>query len=261
MIVEPPVIHVTDEYEKFSLLSFNRKIKHLNKLYTSIDRCNKLYLHPIIVTPSFKIIDGQHRWQYAKDRAIHFYYIVDKYFKASDLIAHNNTASNWIPREFAEFYSTCDQAIINEKVQKDYQLSMQLHEIYNLSFEVMFRLYCSSSSSTCSTASKKFRDGTLSFRFEHKDILESTKKMKFLIDYLKSQKFFSHCSTELHKALYLLVTMPDYCQERVISKMDKNFELLNIALKFSTANEIYNRLLAIYNKNSRKNYNLEEIHD
>jgi hypothetical protein len=69
-------VRMTDNYEKFSLMSCNREVKS-DKVYKSIKENGDFTMwKPILVTPGFKIIDGQHRFQACKDLGLPIYYIV-----------------------------------------------------------------------------------------------------------------------------------------------------------------------------------------
>lgn len=250
MINKPPIIHVTKDYKKFTLLSFNRKINHTRKLFEILDNCNKLYLHPIIVTPNFKIIDGQHRWEYAQERHVPLYYIIDENFSASDLISHNTGATTWLPADFAKFYIECDADIIDEEARSNYKLAFLLCKDYDLKFDVILRLFAKRSAKA-SYLTKDFRSGKLSFRKSHSEIITNAENIKNITQYIKSQKIKMDFSTNFYKALHGIITLQGYDENKFINKLDNNIDDLVIALKFQQPQEIFTRLLAIYNKNSK----------
>lgn len=253
MATKPPIIHVTQDYNKFKKLSYNRAVNHTRKLFEVIDNCNKLYLHPIIVTPEFKIIDGQHRWEYAQQRQVPLYYIVDNDFSPVDLIAHNTAASNWTPMNFAKFFMSCDGDIISAETKESYKLMLLLNEKYNLPFDATSRLYIAQRgiNRECRSLSKSFREGKLELRFPYHIIITSAEKISAIMKFIHSQKISKRFDCNTIKAFHLISDLEGYDEEKFLNKIDSNLDDLVTALKFKKADEIFTRLLSIYNKNSK----------
>jgi len=73
-----PVIHKTDKYEVFSMISWNRAINHANikKLIEETEKDFKMHLFPILVDDEMRIIDGQHRFAVCEQLGCPVYYII-----------------------------------------------------------------------------------------------------------------------------------------------------------------------------------------
>jgi len=75
-----PEIKKTTDYSRFTRLDWNRSIDatNFNRLLKENEKEFQLHKFPIIVTPSFEIIDGQHRYEVSKRIGSPVYYIVDE---------------------------------------------------------------------------------------------------------------------------------------------------------------------------------------
>jgi hypothetical protein len=69
-------IKVTDDYGKFSFMGCNRDVKSDKVLKSIKENGDFTKWKPILVTPGFKIIDGQHRFQACKELGLPIHYIV-----------------------------------------------------------------------------------------------------------------------------------------------------------------------------------------
>lgn len=243
----PPIIHVTQDYDKFKLFNYNRKITHKQKLYKSIDKCNKLYVHPIIVTKDFEIIDGQHRWSYAKDRGVALYYITDENYETQDLISHNNTASNWRSSDFTTIFSQSE--LLAEENKNVFCVLKKLNEQYQFNFDLILSGFC-----FCVEKSRtvSLKAGTLKLKFSEEETFFYAERLFNLIQFLGSLKI-RKITTEHFLCLLNICKCEDYSEEKFIMKLDDNVDDVALTLKFRDRREIVDRFLAIYNKNSKKN--------
>ena len=76
---EPPQIRMTDQYDRFTLLDFNRDIStsNMRKLMQLTAKKFQMHKFPILVTKDFEIIDGQHRFEACRQLGCPIYYIID----------------------------------------------------------------------------------------------------------------------------------------------------------------------------------------
>jgi len=67
-------IFYTTDYSKFNTLAGNRQVNiaHVKKLESSFDE--EYLISPILVNEKFQIIDGQHRFEAAKNLKLPIYY-------------------------------------------------------------------------------------------------------------------------------------------------------------------------------------------
>jgi hypothetical protein len=96
----------TKNFEKFSFISGNRMVSksHVATLKRSIEKKNMLKYVPIIVTPKFEVIEGQHRLKAAEELEVPIYYIVATDVDFSDIAVLNNTVKTWRPEDYMETF-------------------------------------------------------------------------------------------------------------------------------------------------------------
>lgn len=101
-------IQVETVYGKFKFMGGNRKVdyNHVKRLKEEMQSNPELLqAAPILVNESMYIVDGQHRFEAAKELRVPIYYIM-KHGLTIDAARHMNvTQKKWIPMDFAESYS------------------------------------------------------------------------------------------------------------------------------------------------------------
>lgn len=102
----------TSDYNQFKRdLPGQREVseKKVKLLMKSINKRNKLYLFPIIVTPKkngfFQIIDGQHRHEAALRMKATLYYTIDHNSEKDDIMIVHGARYNWQISDFINFYA------------------------------------------------------------------------------------------------------------------------------------------------------------
>lgn len=108
----------TRNYDQFTIGDFNRGIKpgNLKKLDKSVQRVGWLK-HPIMVNENMEIIDGQHRFVYAKEHNLPVYYIVIGGLGKEDCVTMNNIRMAWNLADYINFYAK--QGIDNYVILKN----------------------------------------------------------------------------------------------------------------------------------------------
>ncbi len=149
-------LYKSKDYSKFKNLEYNRNIdkNHVERLKDKLSARNDLHLKPIIVTPDKQIIDGQHRFQAAKELGVEVYYLIDYDFEAEKLIIHNTSQKDW----------TCGDSFKHflETGSHDYFLFKNLLDKYSpISMETM--LFILKRGNQYGDIRKDFREGR--FRF------------------------------------------------------------------------------------------------
>ena len=94
----------TDEYEKFSFFKFNRTAGTNKNLKDSVKMVDMTKFCPIIVTPDFKIIDGQNRFIVCKNACKPIFYTVYNGDPKQAMIALNTSSKPWRQEEYLEYY-------------------------------------------------------------------------------------------------------------------------------------------------------------
>ncbi len=100
-------IQKTRDHDIFRILEGNRKLDkyHLTKLTKSIEKNNKLNLHPIIVNDQLEVIDGQHRLAVAKLLNLEIFYIQSDNVTDEHLIECNANQKSWEVENYIDYYA------------------------------------------------------------------------------------------------------------------------------------------------------------
>lgn len=252
--IEPPIVHVTTDYDQFKIVSYNRKILHMAKFSKSVGKCNKLYVHPIIVSKKMEVIDGQHRLEYAKECGLPIYYVIDPNFHPSDLIKHNTTASNWESRDYAKFYSTCNSDEITIQQRRDYQFCLNVCKEYGVGFDIFMKMFHKHRGR--GSSSNDFKEGLLSLKHSQSQIILYITPICNIIQYLVKNKIITKTNASIYMALYKIIRLDGYEHDRMFKKMEENLDGVLLACKFRVCDEVANRLLEVYNKHSKNKLEL-----
>lgn len=99
-------IHKTQDYEIFNTLKGNRElnISHKEKLKKSFKK--DYLISPIIVNEKYEIIDGQHRFNAARDLGYPIYYILINGYSLEEVKILNTNTKNWKREDYLNAY--CD---------------------------------------------------------------------------------------------------------------------------------------------------------
>lgn len=99
-------IYETKDYEKFKIYEWNRIINQntINKINKSVLE-NGWRVEPIIVNEEYGIIDGQHRYTYAKENDLPIYYMVIPGLTKEDCQIMNSVRSGWLTTDYIRFYA------------------------------------------------------------------------------------------------------------------------------------------------------------
>lgn len=94
----------TTDYSLFKIIDGNRNINqlHLKRLKKSIEE--KYIMIPIIVNQHYEIIDGQHRFESAKELKKPIYYIMVNDLGLKDVQRLNSNLKNWNADDYLDGY-------------------------------------------------------------------------------------------------------------------------------------------------------------
>jgi len=126
------MLNVTSNYDKFKPFFLNRSIqkRNLENIKHSLQKDNLLNLNPIIVTSDFEILDGQHRFEAAKQLSLPIHYIQMPKAELKDLvkmlITFNYSLSKWGPFQFSELYCKLEypEYLKFKKFQEEFNLDI-----------------------------------------------------------------------------------------------------------------------------------------
>lgn len=94
----------TRDYHIFKTLDGNRDVNplHIKRLKDSISK--KYLINPIIVNEKYEIIDGQHRFEAAKELGLDVVFIVCQGYSLTDVQLLNTHAKNWSKLDYLDAY-------------------------------------------------------------------------------------------------------------------------------------------------------------
>lgn len=170
------IVIQTNNYDTFKPIDGNRDINilHLKRLIKSFKQ--EYLFSPIIVNEHYQIIDGQHRFNAAKELGLPIYYIMKIGYGLKEVQILNANSKNWSATDFLKGY--CDLGY------KPYLQYKEFMDKYQLSHNVCMALL--SGTTHTGLIVKKFYNGSFEvFNFElaEKDAEKIMKVKKFYSGY------------------------------------------------------------------------------
>jgi ParB-like nuclease domain len=202
------MFQTTLDYSLFQKHPNNRQIcqKNIEKIKNSIKFKNLLHLRPILVDSDYRIIDGQHRLEAAKQLLIPICYSVIKEATPSDIIKLNNNQKNWHLDDYLNYY--CQEGL------ESYLLLRSFCEKKKLAVSAALTLFTNCNGNRL----KEFREG----EFELKNTFESKcvvyDQVENLIVYIRTIKMGN--TKFLNQPKFLR------CFLSFIARSDVDFEIL-----------------------------------
>jgi hypothetical protein len=195
-------IKKTNDYSMFKTLEGNRNLNkvHLERLKKSMEV--QYLLCPIIVNNKYEIIDGQHRYQAAKDLKLPVYYFVVKNYGLPEVQRFNSNQKNFGYDDFLQGY--CDLGY------DDYIILHEFKSKYNLDWNSSFLLLTGRSGSH---VGDEFKNGN----FKIKDLKKADLLASRLTDFGKYYKGFLRRS--FVQAFYQMVNTKNYDHLQMLNKL------------------------------------------
>lgn len=116
-------IYETKNYNKFIKKEWNRDINqnNINKIDKSVKE-NGWLITPIIVNENYEIIEGQHRYYYAKQNNLPIYYMVIPGLNDTDCQIMNSIRTSWLTADYIKYHAI--------KGNVSYARLMSLNDVY-----------------------------------------------------------------------------------------------------------------------------------
>jgi ParB/Sulfiredoxin domain len=207
-------IKKTKDYSIFNYHESNRTIDpaNLKRIISSIKTLNLLEFRPILVDKQMHIIDGQHRFEAAKQLGLEVYYQVNKDATHEDIVLLNANQKRWTVENYADYYAS--------RGNEHYQKLKDFAEKRNLPVASTLTLVRTGNEHSY----KKFRYGGFKFLEEEEiqlidDLLDKvTKSKETMSRYIIAN---SKCikSRKLTSALLQLLKNPGCDFDTFISKL------------------------------------------
>jgi hypothetical protein len=228
------IIQKTTEYKKFSLHRKNRKLDFakVQRLSGAIEKNNLLHLFPIVVDKDYVILDGQHRFQAAKDvNAEISFVIADDEYGIDRVAETNNFQSHWKLDDYVLFYSTEDK--------KNYRELLHLSLKYTISAGVIAAI----------EGRDKIHKAINTGEFKFMDLGGVINVLEFALEFNNRYSFKHWRRREFLKALRHILRINDFNKKQLFDQIEKNPKLL---VRCFSQEEYINIFQEIYNKNSKK---------
>jgi hypothetical protein len=222
-------IETTTDYNRFKLHKKNRHIdyKKVQRLSAAMKKNNLLSVYPIVVDEKDFVLDGQHRFEAAKDAKVKLYFIVaDKSYGIEKVAETNNFQSHWKLEDYINYYA--------KEGLEPYLKILELSKKYKIGPTKIVNL------GDTNTVTEKIKNGTFIFDDE-----------KFVVDLLHHAKaigieyaFPFWNSRPFLRALKHVVNVNGYNKMRMGQKIAANRKML---VKCHEAEEYIKLLEEIYN--------------
>jgi len=220
----------TTNYDLFKSIDGNRRLNLLNvkKIKKSMEIVHLQV--PIIINAKYQIIDGQHRFEAAKQLGLPIYYIINHNYGLSEVHRLNMIGKNWTFYDYLDGYA--DAGI------KDYVEARKFYRKYGFGSNEMLSLLLGFTNVAGGDNIQNFRNGF----FKIKDLSEATRKaemissLKPFYDGYKKRGFVT--------ALIILFSNKDFDFNVFLTKLsyqrDKLYDCANSKQYILRIEDIYN---------------------
>jgi hypothetical protein len=235
------VVYKTIQYDLFSLIPSNRPIYpvHLKRLKKLIAENNKLEQNPIRVTPSGKVLDGQHRLRAAEELSTPIFYFIDE-SKTSipDIAMENWAVRRWSKRDHLNYW--CEHGKEHYLALRDF---LDKHDWMTISVAVAVCRGKQSNTYLGGAGREDFAMG----RYRITDMSFGCKFAKAMGDFVAVTDVAKH--KPFQTAISYLLMRKDYDHERMLLQLDKfGGKIKKVVDKI----EYLRQLETIYNYRSRE---------
>jgi ParB-like nuclease domain len=226
-------ISYTENLNQFKPSIFQRPISeaHVNHLIDSIQRENRLHLHPVIITSQGFIEDGQHRIEACKRLRLGMYYVINT--KATDeAMIDDQIQKKWVMKDYFNYY-------VKKEIPEYIKLQYLLAE-YELEFQQIYTIFATSRWNS----SQKFRDGDFKISINDENFLKKLAKTQKEIGKSKRTKQM-FCRRDFVRALYIF--SKKYIAERFNRLLEKIGEHVGDLPEKASEKTYLNKFITIYN--------------
>lgn len=223
-------IKETKNYSLFKKLKGNRVVNELNKKRLAESFKKSYLISPITVNDNFEIIDGQHRFEVAKELNLPVFYFQVPYYGVEEVQILNTNQKNWSTMDYVEGYINLGKM--------DYSIYKDFKNKYNFPTTQTIEILRDKKSSGTSNASHEFRSG----EFKVKDIIKATQvfdSIESLQEYYEGYKRTSFVAAMMNLLKNENFSIDEFKQKLKFQK-SKMVDCTNVNNYISTIEEIYN---------------------
>ena len=117
-------VNQTKDYFLFKKLDGNRGVSELNKKRLMKSFNENYLISPIIVNENYEIIDGQNRFEAARELELPIFYVQIPFYGIKEVQVLNANQKNWSTDDYVDGYIDLGKA--------DYQIYKDFRKKYNL---------------------------------------------------------------------------------------------------------------------------------
>ena len=232
-------VYETKDYDKFVFYDWNREIQQstLNKIHKSVVE-HGWRIEPIIVNEEMGIIDGQHRFSYAKEHNLPIYYVIIKGLTKDDCQIMNSVRTSWNSTDYINFYAI--------QGNQNYSNLMILDATYK-DFNLGVIVYATSGKLAGGSSTGLIMNGNYTCNKEqYNKAIESLDYLSNISNYIKQIK---GRKTQLCQAIIFCISLEKTDRDRLARKIAENCNNINPPVDFETALQELER---IYNYKLQK---------
>lgn len=233
------VVQETSDYEQFSFIENNREVVrgHVEALKQAFDTIGNLTkVQPILVNDRMQVIDGQHRFQAARELGLPIHFTVVGGLGVAEARSMNILHRTWTVADFARSYALGGDV--------NYQKYLLLAEDYGFKHSILLT-YAINDQMTGKWA--EFREGNFVLTDEAgtKERLDSLAQVEEITPLAKNKVFAI--------ALLRVMKTDGYSHRHMLSKMTLHPELLK---RFASLEDALRMLEEVYNYKMHENNRL-----
>lgn len=236
-------VYETKEYDKFVIYDWNREIQKntLNKIHKSVIE-HGWRVEPIIVNEDYGIIDGQHRYTYAKDHDLPVYYIVVEGLTKEDCQIMNSVRTSWNQSDYIRFYAI--------QGNQNYSYLMLLDSTYT-DFNLGIILYAINGRLVGGCSAKTISEGN--FVCTKEQYYHAVEMLDYLSGIFRYIKQIKGRKTQFCQAIMFCLGVDGIDKDRLARKIGENCNTINPPVDMETALQEIER---IYNYKLQKSSQL-----
>lgn len=204
-------IYSSTDYDKFSFKDGNRKINNRN-YYKLLESMREKQLRiPILVNEKYEIIDGQHRYQAAKELKLPIYYFMVEGYGSEEMKRANLVSSNWTKDDFLNMFLADGD--------ENYEAIREIMDTYEVPVSLIIKVFAAMQGKNQKLVSKQFEEGT----FDIKNI----DNVKDFFVALEDFSFFKPYKTlQFSRAFLKLYMQPQYDHSIMQQRIEKRSNYL-----------------------------------
>ena len=243
------VVRSTYNYDMFAKVNGNRTVDRGNYKKLKQSMVEEQLMIPIIVNEKYEIIDGQHRFEAAKELGLPVYYIICEGYGIEQVKRANIVSKTWKKQQFLDMYLAEDK--------EEYVIFNSLIQTYNIPIAVLIKMFAVIRGVPVTKVSLEFEEGEFV-------ATEAMQIMKFMDDLEDFSGFEEYKTSNFITAFMRLYFRPDYLHEKMVNKLARRGSVLEPKTTINDylnilCNEIYSYKATsdpiYFDKNKGKFYN------